>query len=70
MTDCNPEFRPVLTEYVPMLQELTQKLNGESWTNLSKTDVVKIAIERFYKNAFPEKKIRRMKRKYFILCNF
>ena len=63
-------FRPDLTEYNSMADEIVARLNSDSWSHLSKTDVVKIALERFYKDAFPEKNICKMKRKYFVLCNF
>ncbi len=68
--NANHTFRPELTEYEPLLRELSEKLNGESWSNLTKTDIVKIALERFYKDAFPEKALTRMKRKYFSLMQF
>lgn len=64
------KFRPDMTEYQEIARELLDKLNSESWSNLSKTDVVKIALERFYKDAFPEKHLKRMKRKYFSLMQF
>jgi hypothetical protein len=63
------KFRPDLTEYNGMADDIVAKLNSDSWFCLSKTDVVKIALERFYKDAFPEKNIPKMKRKYFVLCN-
>jgi hypothetical protein len=63
-------FRPDLTEYSGVADEIVARLNSDSWSHLSKTDVVKIALERFYKDAFPGKTLPRMKRKYFILCNF
>jgi|GEM_PF-4609785 len=63
-------FRPDLTQYDNLALELAAKLNRDSWQVLSKTDVVKIALERFYKDAFPGKLLPRMKRRYFILCKF
>ena len=43
-------FRPDLTDYLPYIQALADKLNEESVLKMSLTDAVKIAIELASKN--------------------
>lgn len=44
------QFRPDLTEYEWLVEVLTEKLNEESLAKMSKTDAVKICIERAVEN--------------------
>ncbi|GAB4582142.1 MAG: hypothetical protein Fur0022_48980 [Anaerolineales bacterium] len=47
-------FRPDLTDYLPYVQAMADKLNEESILKMSLTDAVKIAIELACKNILPD----------------
>lgn len=47
-------YHPDLTDYEPYIQMLTEKLNEESLFAMSKTDAVKIAIEKALQNLVPD----------------
>jgi hypothetical protein len=59
-------FRPDLTTHAGMIEELRRLLNRDAVYPLSATDVCKIAVEKMFKNAHPEKVIVRMPRKMYI----
>jgi hypothetical protein len=50
----NKQFRPNLTEYEWCAELLAEKLNEESLNKMSKTDAVKIALERALQSLCPE----------------
>lgn len=58
------QFRPDLTEYAWLVEVLTEKLNDESITKMSKTDAVKICIERAVEKLSPEIKFKKTRKKY------
>lgn len=53
-----PTFRPDLTDYLPYIEALTDKLNEESILKMSRTDAVKIAIELACKNVLLAARVR------------
>ena len=58
------QFRPDLTEYEWLVEVLTEKLNEESFAKMSKTDAVKICIERAVEKLSPEIKFQRKRKMY------
>lgn len=58
------KFRPDLTEYEWLVEVLTEKLNEESFVRMSKTDAVKICIERAIEKLSPEIKFKKTRKKY------
>ena len=57
-------FRPDLTDYLPYIQALADKLNEESVLKMSLTDAVKIAIELACKNVLPDVRIVKKRKLY------
>lgn len=66
----NTVFRPDLTSHQDMVAAIRDALNAEALYPLSDTDVVKVAIEKMFKRAFPEKQVVRKPRKMYIPVNF
>ena len=46
-------YRPALTEYLPMLERIAEKLNETALHEFGPLDVIRLAIERMYAAAFP-----------------
>lgn len=64
------KFRPDLSGYYEILTiALVEKLNENSILKMSKTDAVKMAIERAAQNILPDLEIK-PKRKRYIRLNF
>ena len=63
------KFRPDLTDYDFLIMALVDKLNENGVYRMSKTDAVKIAIEKAVKNILPDI-IVKPKRKRCIRLNF
>lgn len=63
------KFRPDLTEYEWLVDVLTERLNDDGFNKMSKTDAVKICIERAVEKLSPEIKFQR-KRKLYERLNF
>lgn len=59
-----PTFRPDLTDYLPYIEALTDKLNEESLLKMSRTDAVKIAIELACKNVLPAVRVEKKRKLY------
>jgi hypothetical protein len=59
-----PTFRPDLTDYLPYIEALTDKLNEESILKMSRTDAVKIAIELACKNVLPDVRVEKKRKLY------
>jgi hypothetical protein len=57
-------FRPDLTDYLPYIAALTDKLNEESILKMSRTDAVKIAIELACKNVLPDVRVEKKRKLY------
>lgn len=64
-----PKFRPDLTDYLVYVDLLADRLNEDSAYRMSKTDAVKMAIERAIKTLVPDVVIN-PKRKRYIEINF
>jgi hypothetical protein len=65
-------FRPDLTQYEWLVTLLTDKLNEDGLYKMSKTDAVKIAIERAVEKLAPGVivKIKPVKRKRYIKLDY
>lgn len=63
------KFRPDLTDYDFLIMALVDKLNENGVYKMSKTDAVKIAIEKAVKNILPDIVVK-PKRKRYIELNF
>lgn len=63
------KFRPDLSDYQIYVEALTDKLNEDSAYIMSKTDAVKMAIEKACKTILPDVIIK-PKRKRYIKINF
>ena len=57
-------FRPDLSDYLPFVQALADRLNADAMYAMSPTDVVKICIERTMQNYAPDVVIERTRKKY------
>jgi hypothetical protein len=60
-------YRPDLTDYEPYIGILADKLNENAVNKMSKTDAVKIAIERALETICPDCVINRKRKKYVTL---
>ena len=63
------KFRPDLSTYEPYVMALVDKLNQEALFKMSKTDAVKLAIEKAVKELLPDIVIHK-KRKIYQRLNF
>lgn len=63
------KFRPDLTEYEIYVMALVDKLNEDGILKMSKTDAVKLAIEKAVKSILPDVVIK-PKRKRYVKINF
>lgn len=57
-------FRPDLTENLPYIEALTDKLSEESILKMSMTGAVKIAIEMACKNVLPDVRVEKKRKLY------
>jgi len=57
-------FRPDLTEYLPYIEALTDKLNEESILKMNMTAAVKIAIEMACRNVLPDVRVEKKRKLY------
>lgn len=62
-------FRPDLSNYEQYVEILTEKLNEDALFKMSKTDAVKIAIEKALQSLVPDVVINK-KRKIYQTLNF
>ena len=58
------KFRPDLSEYEIYILALVDKLNEESMFKMSKTDAVKMAIEKAVKNVLPDVVMKPKRKRY------
>lgn len=61
------KFRPDLTDYEVYIMALVDKLNENAVYKMSKTDAVKLAIEKAVKNILPEIVIKPKRKRYIRL---
>lgn len=64
------KYRPDLSDYEIYISVLTEKLNEESLLKMSKTDCIKLLIEKAMKNYCPNIIIVGKKRKQYQTLNF
>ena len=58
------KFRPDLSEYEIYVLALVDKLNEDAAYKMSKTDAVKLAIEKVVKNLLPDVVIKPKRKRY------
>lgn len=63
------KFRPDLSDYLPYVEALRDKLNEDALYSMSLTDAVKIAVERSVEKVLPQVVVNK-KRKKYIKINF
>ena len=61
------KFRPDLSDYEVYILALVDKLNEDSVFKMSKTDAVKLAIEKAVKNVLPDVVIKPKRKRYSAL---
>ena len=61
------QFRPDLTDYEWVADILAEKLNEESISKMSKTDAVKIALERAIQTLCPDVVVAKKRKLYQVL---
>jgi hypothetical protein len=57
-------FRPDLSDYEPYIMALVDRLNENSAYKMSKTDAVKLAIEKAVEKVLPDVKIKPKRKRY------
>jgi len=60
-------FRPDLSDYEIYVMALVDKLNEDAAFKMSKTDAVKLAIEKAVKNLLPDVEIKPKRKRYVVL---
>ncbi|RPI95542.1 MAG: hypothetical protein EHM40_03010 [Chloroflexi bacterium] len=63
------QFRPDLTDYLPYVEALKDRLNDDGLYTMSLTDAVKIAVEKAIEKVVPDVIVNK-KRKKYIRINF
>jgi hypothetical protein len=63
------KYRPDLTDYLPCIEALTDRLNEDAIYKMSRTDAVKIALERALEKVVPDVVVDK-KRKLYQKLNF
>lgn len=61
------KFRPDLSDYEIYIMALADKLNEDSAFKMSKTDAVKMAIEKAVKSVLPDIVIKPKRKRYITL---
>jgi len=65
------KVRPDLTSHAGLIEQIAVRVNDEALYQLSHTDIVKLALERMYKTAYPERELPKgLKRKKYIRLQF
>ena len=60
-------YRPDLTDYLPYIETLTDKLNENAVYKMSRTDAVKIVIEKALEKVVPDVVVNKKRKKYIKL---
>ena len=61
------KYRPDLTDYLPCIDALTDRLNEDAIYKMSRTDAVKIAIEKALEKVVPDVVVNKKRKKYIRL---
>ena len=61
------KYRPDLTDYLPCIEALADKLNEDAIYKMSRTDAVKIALEKALEKVVPDVVINKKRKKYIKL---
>jgi len=63
--------RPDLTSHAAVIEQIAERVNSEALYQLSQTDIVKLALERMWITAYPERELPKgLKRKKYIRLQF
>ena len=57
-------FRPDLSDYLPYIEALADALNKDAVYKMSKTDAVKVAIERAMEKVVPDVVVNKKRKRY------
>ena len=66
----NTPYRPPLTEYLPMLERMAEKLNERALYPFSVLDIVRLSIEELYKRMFPGEELPPTPRRKYYRIDF
>ena len=66
-TKMKRKFRPDLTDYLPYVEALRDKLNEEAIYPMSLTDAVKISVERSIEKVLPQVVVNKKRKRYIKL---
>ena len=58
------KFRPDLTDYLPYVEALRDRLNKGGYYTMSLTDAVKIAVEKSVEKVLPQVVVNKKRKKY------
>lgn len=58
------KFRPDLTDYLPYIEALRDKLNEDAVYSMSLTDAVKISLERSIEKVLPQVVVNKKRNQY------
>ncbi|HLA88156.1 MAG TPA: hypothetical protein VJL10_09045 [Anaerolineales bacterium] len=61
------KYRPDLTDYLPCIEALADKLNEDAIYKMSRTDAVKIALEKALEKVVPDVVINKKRKRYIKL---
>ena len=61
------KYRPDLTDYLPCIEALTDRLNEDAIYKMSKTDAIKIALEKALEKVVPDVVINKKRKRYIKL---
>jgi hypothetical protein len=65
------KWRPDLTSHEQIAQDVAAKVNAEALYQLTETDICKLALERFWRDAHPGEELPAgLKRKRYIRLQF
>lgn len=61
------KYRPDLTGYLPIIEALTDKLNEDALFKMSRTDAIKIALEKALEKVVPNVIVNKKRKRYIKL---
>jgi hypothetical protein len=65
--ECVTMYRPDLSDYLPYIELLADKLNEDAIYKMSKTDAIKIAVEKALEKVVPDVVVNKKRKKYIKL---
>lgn len=61
------KYRPDLSDYLPYIETLVDKLNEDALYKMSRTDAIKIAIEKALEKVVPDVVVNKTRKRYIRL---